>query len=171
MLGKVRASAGLRISSPSTPICNPSCDSRIGVQPAAQSCRHRRAASPDPDLNCKAEPTDAPQPPARVEPRKRCGGIFQSDAGMIGRATSCRNSFGVAVRDPSRPSQRTPPAVRKNPFPSRVSILNSSPGKAPVTILGTIWDWEQRTGKGKHLQASIFGKRSVTNWRLWKNSL
>ena len=29
--------------------------------------------------------------------------------------------------------------VGKIPFPSRVSILNSSPGKAPVTILGP-WD-------------------------------
>jgi hypothetical protein len=57
--------------------------------PAAQSCRHRRSASRDPDLNCSAEPTDAPQPPARVESRKRCDGIFQSYAGMIGRALAC----------------------------------------------------------------------------------
>jgi hypothetical protein len=42
---KVQASAGFRISSPSTGICSPSCDSRIGVQPAAQSCRRRGTAS------------------------------------------------------------------------------------------------------------------------------
>ena len=61
---KVQASAGFRISSPSTPICNHFCDSRIGVQPAAPSCRRRRTASRGPDLGCRAEPTDTPQPPA-----------------------------------------------------------------------------------------------------------
>jgi hypothetical protein len=61
---KVQASAGFRISSPSTRICSPSCDSRIGVQPAAQSCRRRGTASRDPDLDCSAESSDAPPPSA-----------------------------------------------------------------------------------------------------------
>ena len=37
-------------------------------------------ASPDPGLDYAAESTDAPQPPARAELRKRCDGISQSGA-------------------------------------------------------------------------------------------
>ena len=95
---------------------------------------------------------------------------------MIRGATSCRNSFGRAARDPKVDlgnAFSTPPSSSENPFPSRASILNSSPGRVPVTILGIIWDWEQRTGKGKRqtFANSISRKNTATNWRLWKNSL